>query len=340
MTGSGRGTEPEALGHAWADLVALVVFTALTNFVVLTSVADSVPAKEVLGVTFVLLVPGYGLLAALFPEGDASVRIRVPGEKMPTEETDGQSIDALERFALSIGLSVAVVPLLAIGLETAAYPIRPETVIPSATAVTVVATAIGAFRRWRLPSDERFRASYRSYMSTSFLPSNESTADTILNGLLVLSIVVALGSVGFAVSAPSDGDTDFYLLAANESGEYTADEYPSELTTSEQTSLLVGINNREHNAVEYTVVALIQRVSDTDGSASVTSYRVHSRNTARVAHNETWQQVYELSPTGNPDRVRFMFLLYRSDPPSNPTMENAYRETHLWVNVTSGDASR
>jgi hypothetical protein len=34
------------------------------------------------------------------------------------------------------------------------------------------------------------------------------------------------------------------------------------------------------------------------------------------------------------ERLRLTYLLYRGAPPQTPTTDNAYRELHLWVNVT------
>jgi uncharacterized membrane protein len=32
--------------------------------------------------------------------------------------------------------------------------------------------------------------------------------------------------------------------------------------------------------------------------------------------------------------LRLAYLLYKGEAPPEPTVENAYREVHLWVNVT------
>lgn len=34
------------------------------------------------------------------------------------------------------------------------------------------------------------------------------------------------------------------------------------------------------------------------------------------------------------DELRLQYLLYRGSPPATSTQSNAYREVHLWVNVT------
>jgi len=40
------------------------------------------------------------------------------------------------------------------------------------------------------------------------------------------------------------------------------------------------------------------------------------------------------------ENLRVQYLLYRGDPPAEPTQENAYRSLHLWVDVFEDDAAR
>src|SRR2546428_14017816 len=79
---------------------------------------------------FVLFVPGYLLVAALFP-GKAGV-------------------DWIERVALSVGLSIAVVPLLVLLLNFTPWGIRLEPIVVSITLFTVGIGAVAHWRRQRL----------------------------------------------------------------------------------------------------------------------------------------------------------------------------------------------
>jgi len=45
---------------------------------------------------------------------------------------------------------------------------------------------------------------------------------------------------------------------------------------------------------------------------------------------------HTVAPTLPGERLRLVYLLYKGDPPAEPTVENAYREVHLWVNVSEG----
>ncbi|WP_434529996.1 DUF1616 domain-containing protein (plasmid) [Haloarcula sp. NS06] len=55
----------------------------------------------------------------------------------------------------------------------------------------------------------------------------------------------------------------------------------------------------------------------------------------RLKSNETWRHTHTVTPRLTGDRLRLTYLLYRGDPPATPTTGNAYRNLHLWVNVTT-----
>jgi uncharacterized membrane protein len=46
-----------------------------------------------------------------------------------------------------------------------------------------------------------------------------------------------------------------------------------------------------------------------------------------------------VTPTLTGQRLRLAYLLYRGSPPPDPTVENAYREVHLWINVSAPSAA-
>jgi uncharacterized membrane protein len=57
------------------------------------------------------------------------------------------------------------------------------------------------------------------------------------------------------------------------------------------------------------------------------------RFNTRVPAGETKRVERAITPTKSGDRMRLSFLLYKGEPPQDPSPENAYRETHLWVSV-------
>jgi uncharacterized membrane protein len=219
------------------------------------------------------------------------------------------------------------------------WGIRLLPILVSLSGLTLVLTAVAAVRRWALPSEERFRVPYRAWLSAGReeLFSPASRTDAALNVLLVLSILLAAASVGYAVTVPKEGErfSEFYLLTENEDGELVADNYPTELQQGESGSLIVGIGNQEHDRTEYTVIAELQRVERVGNETRVRERSELRRFRPTLGHNETWHRQHEVTPGMTGERLRLQYLLYRGPPPETTNQSTAYREVHLWINVTS-----
>jgi len=128
-----------------ADLAAVVILTIVTLASVFVPIINETPLRVIFGLCFVLFLPGYAFIAALFPEAGES-----PSEtdEVPTDESSTSSvekpsavpgtdaaiaereetattvpshsregIDGIERVALSFGLSIAIVPLIGLVLN-------------------------------------------------------------------------------------------------------------------------------------------------------------------------------------------------------------------------------
>jgi uncharacterized membrane protein len=91
--------------------------------------------RWVLGSMFVLFIPGYVAVEALFPKS--------------------RELDGIERLALSIGLSMALVSLTGLMLNYTPLGIRLEPITISLTILTVGLALVALVRRFRL-SAERF----------------------------------------------------------------------------------------------------------------------------------------------------------------------------------------
>ncbi|MFC5973406.1 DUF1616 domain-containing protein [Halomarina salina] len=352
---------PRPVRRLPADLAAIIVLTLVTDLFVLAPVLNETPVRIGLGLVFVLFAPGYAFIAALFPEAGEG-----PTHTGNAEWNDGavdevsEGIDGIERLALSLGTSIAIVPLIGLVLNFTPFGIRLVSIVVSLSAFTLGVSVVGAMRRWALPADERLVIPYREWIAgtRSELFEPDSRGDALLNVVLVLSLLLAVSSVGYAVLVPTQGEqfTELYLLTENESGDLVADDYPTNLTQGQSASLYAGIGNHEGETVDYTLVVELQRVNVTyleNGTAvqpssnqtNVTNVSVDVREQAElrrftpsVGSNETWQRNHTFTPPFAGERLRLVYLLYKEDVPENPTTENAYREVHLWANV-SGDQS-
>lgn len=346
MTDGESGDLTAASTRTWplpADLTTVVVFVIGANIAVLTPVLNESPLRVVLGLPFVLVAPGYAVVAALFPAaGDTDTSTDGVSTAETVDTTRG--IDGIERAALSVALSIPVVALLGLGLSLTPLGVTLPAILPTITLVTLAATGIATRRRANLPADQRFDVPYRAWLTTGrdAFQNPASRSDLLVNILLAVSILLAVGSVTYAVAAPNEGEafTEFYLLTENETGELVAADYPTTFTSSEPQSLVVGIENHEQQAIEYTVLVQLQRVQSDGNTTSVVETEHLERFTVALDDNDTWRQSRSLAPTMTGDRLRLVFLLYRDTPPDEPSVENAYRNTQLWVSVAPSNKSR
>ena len=116
----------------------LSLTVSLGTLLVVYALADDFPLvvfRWVLGSVFVLFIPGYVAVEALFPKG--------------------RELDGIERLALSVGLSLALVPLVGLLLNYTPWGIRLDPIMISLTILTVGLAIVAFARRFRL-SVERF----------------------------------------------------------------------------------------------------------------------------------------------------------------------------------------
>jgi hypothetical protein len=118
---------------------ASVAISLMTVLVVYTVPPQPplVALRWILGSVFVLFIPGYVTVEALFPKS--------------------RELDGIERFALSVGLSLALVPLVGLLLNYTPWGIRLTPIVISLTILTVGLAFVGVGRRF-IFSAERFRS--------------------------------------------------------------------------------------------------------------------------------------------------------------------------------------
>jgi hypothetical protein len=106
-------------------ITTLSIATTITVFTIPENAFPYVYIRYILGSIFVLFLPGFSLIKTLFP----------------TKE-----IDNIERTALSIGMSLALVPLVGLLLNYTPWGIRLTPVTLSLLALTIALTITGLVR--------------------------------------------------------------------------------------------------------------------------------------------------------------------------------------------------
>jgi hypothetical protein len=104
---------------ALATITVAVVFTVPENLYPWTYL------RNALGIIFVLWLPGYAFIKALFPA------------QLPIK-TSTQNLDTIERIALSLGMSIALVPIIGLILNYTPWGIRLTPIVLSLFALTLV----------------------------------------------------------------------------------------------------------------------------------------------------------------------------------------------------------
>jgi len=323
-----RGVRPAV--RDGADLVLAAAVTVLAAAGVVLAVGT---LRAVLGFVLVLLLPGYGVVSALFPAadpgGDAS---GLPTRTVEAARGTLTTVTLGERAALSVGASVALFVLAGFVLLASGLPFGPVPVALVATGVTVGGLAVGAVRRRRLPPDRRFRLPLGRWGNelVAGTVAAESPVDAAINTALLVTAVVALATVSYGVVAPSNGAayTDFSVLTGS-GGDLVASGYPTTVNgTTEPVVLSVANNERERTS--YTVVVELQRVAP-DGSVSE---RAELRRVkATVDDGETWREPVRLRPALSGENLRVSFYLYAGGAPATPGADTAAEHLFIWVDV-------
>lgn len=316
--------------EAYADLGAALALTLAASAATLVSPLDGTPLRAVLGFGFVLLVPGYALVAALFP-GRAAAGGGPAGRDAP---------GGTARVALGV-LSSVVLTAAVGGALSLTVGLGETSAVVALAAVSLLLVSFAFYRRRALPPEERFAVPFGHRVSAArtALVAPETRADAALNVLLVAVVVVSLGGVTYATAVPGNQETftELSLLAEDADGDLVAAGYPTQFTVGEPRSQYVGVANREGETVSYTVVVQLQRVTVTNDSVRAREREELRRFTPRLTDGEVWRDNHTVAPTMTGERLRLAYLLYRGPSPAEPTVENAYEYTYTWVNVSAAN---
>jgi uncharacterized membrane protein len=279
--------------------------------------------RVIFGVPLVLFIPGYALIAALFPAA--------------------RDIDGIERVALSFGLSIAIVPLTGLALNYTPWGIRLDPIVTCLSILTIGLCLAAQYRRAQLPADERFSVPFhemRQAVSDEFFKkAGTSRIDRILSFILLIAIIAAVATTVYVIVVPKEGEkfTEFFILGEKQK----AADYPSHLVQGVNSSLFIGIGNHEYRTVNYTVETYFSNMNfdETTNTTSLEAMDLLDRFTISIPHNETVIRPYSFIPPSTTSN-RIDFLLFSETVPDNTItgmdrINQSYRDLHLWVTVRS-----
>jgi uncharacterized membrane protein len=253
----------------------LVVSTLSLVLVPFVYVVPLEPVRIALGLPFVLLFPGYTLIAALFPRRE--------------------DLGGVERLVFSLGLSLTVVPLFGLALNFTPWGIRLTPIVLALSIWVLTLSGLTHRRRLQLSPQERFSIPWPDILQ--WVKASRRPIDVTVGVFLGLSVLVLVGAVGYRMLQPNPEGafTEFYVLGA----EGKLQDLPSRLRVGEAETLNVGIINQEQLSVTYTVEGLL------NGNP------VGSAGPLELDHGVSWEQDVIITPVEVGDVQKLELLLYQ-----------------------------
>ena len=247
--------------------------------------------RAVFGLLYVLFIPGYCLQAFAMPS---------------RAELDGK-----ERLALSFGLSLALIPALALILDRLPWGITLASVTVGLSLVILLFSFLARFRRDRLPESERFLLLKEiKYLSAWRSLERSYRVVYLLAGLALL--ITGLTAVSILTTPkPAERMTEFYLLGPGGK----AESYPRGGSADQSLTVTLGIRNLEGVAASYRVEA-----RDALG-------QVGRAGPFQLETGASLEQPFLFTPLQTGEDVEVTFSLFRDDQPE------PYRSLRLWLNV-------
>ncbi len=285
----------------WDLYLALGYVAAMAAFILATG------QGLLVAILLVLFIPGYVLVAALFP--------------------DNKEINWIERIALSFGLSIAVVPLLGLLLNFS-FGIFLVPIVLSIVFFSGGLGVVAYVRRMGLPVEERLSA---TLVVTKPAWGDYSRLDKVLAVGLVISVIFSISVLAFVLTTPRPGErfTEFGILGPGG----MLSNYPTDLNVSEEGTVLIFVANHEFEPVDYTVrvdQVGVEIVFNPDTGANET-VELNRTNLAWMNltldhdRNSTSPYTFQIDAPG---LYQVQFLLFRDG-----DIVQVYRNLHLFVTV-------
>ncbi len=283
-----------------SDLLLVAGLVILTDIFVLIPVLSGSFIRTALGLFLILFLPGYALIAMLFPEKGG--------------------LEGMERMALSVAMSVSVEPLLGLALSYTPWGIREVPLLISLSVLTMLMSAVAYARRAYLPEDRAFEVPFKALALTlisGVMGKPESKTEKTLRIFLAFSFLILISTGAYAVLVPQEREpfTEFYILGTNG----MANNYTTEYIQGESGTYIIGITNNEYRTMNYTMEVRLENTS-----VPIPEKLQH----VSLAHNTTLEEPLEITPSIEGKNMKLEFLLF------NETEKNVpYKDLRLWINV-------
>ena len=260
----------------YIDLIAVVLLVGLCILFVLVEPFNETPLRIPFSLIILLFLPGYALIAAMFPK---------MGE-----------IGGIERFTLAIGLSIAITVFDGFAISVTPYLFRPMPLILTLSAITLFLLLLTVITRTLTPEDKRYFVDYQGFIE-SLRADDEKMGDIerMLFIALIGSIIIASSMLIYAKLTFEDEEfSALYILGPDGK----AEGYQKDLYIGEPSTITVGVENYEHAATDYTLQVKL-------GTGVLETRKI------TLAHKEKWLEDITFVPDRTGDRLKLEFVLYK-----------------------------
>ena len=203
--------------------VTFILLSILMIITVLVPPLNKTAIWMLPGSLFVCFIPGYLLLAVMFPKND--------------------DLELVERFALGFGASLILTSLIGLAFNYTPWSIRLELILIVLAVFSLIFCLITFIRTKKLPMERRLH-----------IPKLEK----LLSIFLIICILLTMGTAVYTLLKPgpiqTDDNktnfTDFYIKGVN----VNASNYTLNLTAGTKSNLTLVLANREGSTVNYHLV--------------------------------------------------------------------------------------
>jgi uncharacterized membrane protein len=304
-----------------SDLKLAAVWLAVCIATIYLPVLNTSPLRFIFAVPLALFIPGYCFIAALFP--------------------NEESLDLLERIALSVGLSIAIVPMIGFGLNFTSAGIRLDPIVIAVTLFTAAMIIIADFRRTNIPPEEQFRIPWADIAAAikAELDPGSTKTERIMSVVLAIAIIIAIVSILYLVTIPKgwNRSSEFYLLG--EGG--NASGFPDRIFPDQKYPVFIGVVNHEQRTVNYTIEVWATHMTFNNVTNTTTILKMNpdDRIPISLADNETRVLPYNVhSGQDQSGYNRIDFLLFNETVPGpevtgSDRIDASYRDLHFIVDM-------
>jgi len=271
------------------DLYLVLVINILAILFILIPPFNETMLRIPFALVLLLFLPGYVFIAAMFP---------------------GRDISGIERFTLSVGLSIAITVFDGFAISVTVWRFRPTSIVVSLTLIILFFIVITYFMRMRLAPEQRFVPDARPFIESLKTKEKMTDIEKALVIAMVGSIIIASGMLIYAkLTFEEERCTALYILGPGGK----AEGYQTNLSFGEPTVTMVGVENYEYAPVNYTLQVVL-------GGMVLTDREI------RLDHDEKWVENVTYFPDVMGKKIKLEFLLFKDG------SANSYRSVHLWVN--------